>query len=477
MKIDFEKMKNKLGNIAKYCVKFVLYGAVWFLPLMYLIWCPLKNGTKFEYFTFAAFVLLGLCVSIFVWNYARRDKDEIDMESKNFDNEDSLWDTIKFWGKNKSGKKVPWWQRLCDFAIIGYLVLTGIIMGKGLLSLFVDDNPWTIAFVVAFSLVVTFTLWWLVKMIARRGKQWYMFIVFYFLFDILSAFTFNYFHFYDNVSKTQRMENAIKYSQKLVEMVGTPISEEISRLDSIGNSEQVQTLQKNKQRIEDELNNISKERQNPTTKSQTYTWTDDNGNPRSNTKEVRVKTDQQLNEEETDATEKLKKTDEELNGFYQGTSGNSMSILLNKEDALCKSIQSKIREFHKVPKSDKPHLRDNIVNEINTLGGMLRKTPLANISQDSISNMVEIIKLPEVTRLESIESLFNAINFSSNKTDIQKTDIQKSENRLVYMSVTLSILIDLLPMLLALFVAISVGKDNDNTMRVFLRDKTEDKEE
>ena len=151
-----------------------------------------------------------------------------------------------------------------------------------------------------------------------------------------------------------------------------------------------------------------------------------------------------------------------------GSSGNSMSIVLHKEDSLCREIQSKISDFHNAKKADKMQYRDNIVNSVNTLGGMLRKTTLAGISQDSIATMVEIIKLPEVTRLESIESLFMALNFSSNNSEIQK-----NENRLVYMSVALSVLIDLLPMLLGLFVAISAGKENDNSVRVFLRDRDE----
>ena len=458
MKIDFEKMKDKLENIAKFCIKFALLGGVCLLPLSYIAYICFnrdKDNSQIENFSIATlllFFILGLILSIFVWNYARRDKDDVDPDSSSFDNEDMEW----IWSKN-----VPLWKRLCDIAIFGFLLLTGIIMGLGLYSLFVDDGGWTIAFVAVFSSIVTFTLLWLVKMIAKRGKQWYLFIVFYFLFDILSAFTFNYFHFYNNVSKTQRMENSIKYSQKLVEMVVTPISEEITRLDGISKIPKVALLTERNDSLKAWINNNEK------IDGGTSHKYDEKGNI---TNSFTSKKDKYTPNQKKNFQKEWDTNDTELTNYYENSLGRNMESILQSEYSLCTKIQSKIRIFHntETKKSVKRIYRDSIVNDINTLSGQLRQTPLAGISQDSISNMVEIIKLPEVSRLESIESLFNAINFSSNKTDIQK-----SENRLVYMSVTLSILIDLLPMLLGLFVAISARKNNDNTMRVFLRGKTE----
>jgi hypothetical protein len=359
------------------------------------------------------------------------------------------------WMKNHT--EYPLWEILHWIAVFGFLGLTFVIMAMGMQSLFTDDEIGTKVLVWTFSFLVTFTLFWLVIMISRRGKKWQWFLVFYIVFDLLSAFTFNYFHFYDNVSKTQRMENSIKYSRELVEMIGTPIAEEVARLDSIGNSEQVQKLKQDQTRLNAELENISKERQNPTLKETEIRWYNEDGRELSRKDNVRVKSDKQLEKEDKAADDKLKKVNEQLKTYYSG-SGNSMSIILHEEDSLCKEVQRKIRNFeNETIKKQKPILRDSVVNDISNLGGKLRKTQLSGISQEEIKEKIDVIKLPEVTRLESVKSLFDALGRVFSSETQEKED---SEDRLVFMSITLSMLIDLLPMLLGLFVAISTNRRN-----------------
>jgi hypothetical protein len=429
-----------------------------YIILSTIICCTITDIATTRWFLWLMWLITAIAIgSLFSFFYKKYEEAEgLDFsEPSNHNYYKELSFKCLRWLKNDT--QYPLWEILHWVAVFGFLGLTFVIMAMGMQSLFTDDEIGTKVLVWTFSFLVTFTLFWLVIMISRRGKKWQWFLVFYIVFDLLSAFTFNYFHFYDNVSKTQRMENSIKHSRELIELISTPISEEIARLDSIGNSEKVQTLLNGRKRLNSELNNISAERQSPTLTEQEIRWNNEDGREFSRKENVRVKTDKQLDKEEKKANDRLKIINEQLNTYYSG-SGNSMLIILHEEDSLCREAQRKIRNFENTTaKKQKPMIRDSVVNDINNLGGKLRKTQLSHISQEEIKEKIDIIKSPEITRLESIKSLFDALGriFSS---DTNEKD--NSEDRLVFMSIALSILIDLLPMLLGLFVAISTNRRN-----------------
>jgi hypothetical protein len=465
------KIPKRDGDLKKFMLfagKSLLWNTIWLLPCSCLIirLCVCDSVER-PIGLVSCFLFIGILVSLCIWSFASRLRDDIDMERERENDDESAlnWQLLKFW---KNDNDTPYWKTLHWFAVIGFLSLTFVIMALGMSSLFIEDKTGTQIFVWVFSFFITFTLFWLIIMISRRGRMWQWFLVFYIVFDLLSAFTFNYFHFYDNVSKTQRMENSIRYSRQLVEMVGTPISEEKTRIDSISNSETVQSLLQEKERKKNELGSIPNKREK--TKTIRCEYSDSNGNSRVETTDVLVKSKEDFDKDEEILKRQLKTVDSLLIIYYKGTSGSSMSAILHNEDSLCKEIQRKIRNFEKETKREKKlTTRDSIVNEINALSGMLEITLPEGLKDSSINDMVKIIKDSEVTRLESVERLFTALG----RIFSDKDELEKSKDRLVYMSVALSILIDLLPMLLGLFVALSTAPPN-YTKKLFLKDKEYD---
>ncbi|MEI8203283.1 MAG: hypothetical protein WCH34_09745, partial [Bacteroidota bacterium] len=271
--------KIEISEIKKFFVKLpvlLFRNGMWVALVLYtivtaLICCTISDFASTRWFLWFIWLITAIAIgSLCSFFYKKfEEKEYIDFNAEPITNDNHKELAFRFFKWFNHDTKYPLWEILHWIAVLGFLGLTFVIMVWGMQSLFTDDDTSTKVIVWVFSFLITFTLFWLVLMISRRGRKWQLFLVFYVVFDLLSAFTFNYFHFYDNVSKTQRMENSIKYSRELVEMAGTPISEEVTRLDSIRNSEQVQSLLKRKQRIEQELGTISKEKQNPTTKTQT----------------------------------------------------------------------------------------------------------------------------------------------------------------------------------------------------------------
>lgn len=118
--------------------------------------------------------------------------------------------------------KMPLWEWGHWAIVVVFFFLTAWAMWSGLNSLFKESgsNSW---FVLIFTLCVTFTLFWLVIMITRNRHIW-GFILFYIIFDVLSAFTFNFIHFYDNVSATQRTDATMKACQMFLDLEKSTIS-------------------------------------------------------------------------------------------------------------------------------------------------------------------------------------------------------------------------------------------------------------
>lgn len=133
--------------------------------------------------------------------------------------------------RSKSWKNMPIWEWAHWIIVIVFLFLTAWAMWSGLSSLFKESesNSW---FIFIFTSCVTFTLFWLVLMITQNRHIW-GFIMFYILFDVLSAFTFNFIHFYDNVSATQRTDATMKACQMFLDLERNAIFKTTSEADSL----------------------------------------------------------------------------------------------------------------------------------------------------------------------------------------------------------------------------------------------------
>lgn len=127
--------------------------------------------------------------------------------------------------------KMPLWEWGHWTIVVVFFFLTAWAMWSGLDSLFQEgkSNSW---FVFIFTLCVTFTLFWLVIMITRN-RHILGFILFYIIFDVLSAFTFNFIHFYDNVSATQRTDATMKACQMFLDLERNAIYRMTFKADSL----------------------------------------------------------------------------------------------------------------------------------------------------------------------------------------------------------------------------------------------------
>jgi maleate cis-trans isomerase len=341
---------------------------------------------------------------------------------------------------------MPYWEALHWIAVFGFLAITWIMMALGMDALFIGDNGWTVAFVWIFSGLVTFTLFWLVLMIGRKGNKWIWFLVFYVVFDLLSAFTFNYFHLYHNISRTQRIQNCIKYSDDLVGKVASPIKNKKTAKENMKGSNIIEEIEELKRKIEN--NNSKLNENNSEVKAynqvtgeaiwgQKYNKTEINKQITADNKSIKILTDS------------LQKLD--------SLQVSSVSLaVLNDADSLCSEIQRKTTKFLNKGYRKKEYLsvRDSLVAEVSDLHAKLQ---VINLNTNEIDTLIAIVKLPEITHLESIDKLLKAFDFTKNDTQIGNI-----ENQWVYQAVALSCLVDLVPMLLGLFIALSKGKGKAN---------------
>lgn len=169
------------------------------------------NWTSFKWVWLVFWFMLGLVITLFVKGWQKQQKEadqtfdfEYDQEEA-LDSKESIWSLLvtKYRKIIVKLADMPLWIKIHWFIVCGFLGMTFWYMLCGLDLLFVGANDFAI---IAFSILVTVSLLWLVVMISSGKKNMMGYIVFYVVFDLLTAFQFNYIHFYDNVSQTQSME-------------------------------------------------------------------------------------------------------------------------------------------------------------------------------------------------------------------------------------------------------------------------------
>lgn len=436
----------------RYMGQWMMYRGYIILPILYVMYLLLlEQSISIRMFVF--YVILGLFVryGYIAWKRHDLDDDAVDFEfiSKEYDN-----------SKSKSFKEyvleMPYWERMHWIPIFVFLGLTCYVMVKGLQLLFVPSSA-TDIFIYIFSGCITFTLFWLVLMISNR-RNMVGFIIFYLLFDLMSAFSFNFVHFYDNVSGTQRRDADMKACRMYQDIQ----AKNVRYITEKATIEKAQAEASEEQRA-NEL--ASLERQINNLRSYMRISGIYEGKSRDRER-LHALLDRQktLISKNTNADISL-----QANAAYLDSVGKVLNkMCLEYEDNSSEVTNEEVQEAKRQVQA-----MQIIVEQLERNGKLDTEFVVRN---DTITYILRKIEAKGTDHFASLKGLFSAF-FPNEKKEAQLRaeycagggkalgrfyDEEKSfENRLLYLSIALSSLIDLLPLLLGIFVSITKKKERE----------------
>lgn len=459
-----------MRKIIIYLGRWVAMRAYLVIPALYVMLALLLNiwtdvgycGTGFLFS-----VLLGImCYSAAKsWYNHEFVDDEIDFVDDIAEEESEL--TLQ-----QMWNDMPWWERLHWIPILGFLGLTWWAMVKGLGLLFIGGAT---PFVYIFSTVVALTLLWLIVMVSRK-KNIVGFVIFYIVFDAMSAFSFNFVEFYDNISGTQHMERDMNDCRRLSDIQGEYIELVSARVDSLcthynSDVKSVKSsISEHKSQAEEAERKSNQNRENREWES-----------ARLNRNDARVH------------RSKIGQLNSQLeNSERHATRAQSLK---NQLDTL-RVDRSSLDSLTALYRNDKQHFTSkdwrnakDLSLRMGTAIYIISGNELLGKQNSQVNPEVEAIlhrlKSNEQDRFASINKLFKAlgnlvsdsvgqknlvlqelsdtVGISTSGTTRQQSlanmamtaEEHQFENRLLYLSIMLSILIDLLPLALGVFVAYS----------------------
>lgn len=472
-------MKTSFINL----VKWICMRAYWVLPCIYLmVSCLLKafGLTGFNFYGLVCSVLLGVLCHFATKSWLDKEFEDGVVDFGGLENErdeDDKEDTEKTFVQ--SWKESPWWLRLHWIPILGFLGITWWVMVKGLGLLFVGGVT---PFVYAFSTIVTLTLLWILIMITRK-KHIMAFILLYLVFDGLSAFSFNFVEFYSNVSSTQHMDRDMRDCRRFSAIQGQYISQAKDYADELHDksSAKVSTWENNKKTAEAEAQQLRKSADN------SYFLDDKNRQNKAASKKE---------SEALDFQSKMN-VESELVAHADGLKARVDSLRCYK--GMLDSLTAKYY-------NDNQHFTENDWQMSKDLAQQIEAT-LVNLSNDkqlkgklqldttSVDGIMRHLKSEGPDRFDSLKKLFQAIvslfqqdeQLEDPSDNAQYSDLlattdnvavkpapaakpaeapkpvseeQQFENRLLFMSIMLSVLIDLLPLALGIIVAYCRPRSN-----------------
>lgn len=436
-------MTNKFKELAVYLVKWCVYYAILIIPCLFLIFYLGSNEvTQWSFWVWVLrLLLIGLLISLFFRSYLKGELSNfLDFgpsttkpirNQKKFFNTNWTWDSVTHWSLVILAFGIVYW-----------------IMVEGMYSMFINNKTTTILFVLLVSLVIILMQFRIVfQIMYENGKRLWFRIAIYIVLDIV-IFLFNFFHFYHNISQTQRMETAIIKSKELVETIYEPISDRLNTLNlQIDSIDLLQT--NNKAKIDNLLLQLTAE-QNRVIPQLT-------GERDLNTGEYIYDPQYNLNiRKKNNNIEKLQKEINELNGkeFYKNMQPEFKA--LDSCKIKCEFIKSKVNDFNNTHKSNQIIIKNEIVNKVIELFASLKSNKdIMKLIQQSdtlhrfdFKKEVDIIRMPDIQRVEGIGQLFDFIG--GKIPEDRDENIWKIEKRLITLSVSLSALLDIIPLLLGL---------------------------
>ena len=438
----------------KKILQIIIKKGVIFFPLFYIT-ISLLEIWEFKFRICLFLLILGGILNYIYSTYMEEETLRIVPKHKFNDNQKSSW---IFWKGMKSWEIIHW------IIVLVFFSLTSWAMWEGLSLLFMSNTE-NIIFVTIFTICVTCTLLWLVVMITR-GKHFVGYIMFYLIFDLLSAFSFNYIHFYDNVSVTQRVDATMKACQMFSDLEGNTISEikRVAERDSAKYAEAKSTKAQTKSDIQQDAQNkidaIYKDYQDG--------------------KISQGKFNAKYNEYKREEDNKIKKLD---NTKEENDKDYTLNDLSHKTDSI-KLILNNLCDEYTTNKSTftlgQVNQTKNAVRALNSGIQTYRSGKNINVSashKDSVNYILETIHQKGENRFESFVDLFNLFGFSHEKTNNKTSKLPNTsrgvvydalikqeknlEKGIMYQSIALSALIDAVPLFLGIFVAWAKRKDEE----------------
>ncbi len=458
---------KQMGAHLFYAAKWIACKASLAFPLIYLVWVFLYHH-PFHLSSFLGMILLGYLVAEIFKSIRIRELDEaIDLQAS-------------FPGTKSRIKKTwlrqivdtPLWKTMHWVLVLFFLGLTWYAMKQGLSLLFANQNLTTVIFIYVFTLVVTFTLLWLVIMITK-GKKVLWFVLFYVLFDAMSAFSFNFVHFYDNIATTQKIDRTINAGQYYIDLQGYKIAELASKIESEvskshKNNEAHESLIKQKIDNYEELKKREKE--------ELGTYPTEINDPEG-----------KFSAQRKNCLNNIKNYDKQINnllkegGTVTDSKTSNFQSYKSQSDSLCTLRDSlSLLVIKKTPlKADAEKVKQLVTTMQSMISQLASEPELADlkisVTNDTILYINEILRDEKKDRFESIQKLFSIVKYElmSNEQKLE-ADAKEFESfkghpalikmleenrsfeiRLLLLSIALSILIDILPLALGMFVSYS----------------------
>ena len=438
-------MKDKIF----YFFKWIVYQGYMILPCIYLM-ALLAFNQSFSLRWLLFFLILGAFIryAYIAWMRHDLEDDAIDFDFLSEEYPDSRQKSFKDYIK-----EMQYWERMHWVPVIIFLSLTCYIMIKGLQLLFVPSTA-TNVFIYIFSGVVTYTLFWLVLMISNRKKMW-GFIIFYLLFDMMSAFCFNFVHFYDNVSGTQRRDADMKACRMYQDIQARNVNfvTEKAAIEKSEMAAREEQRSKEIRTLERQINSLR-------------SYMSSQGVYEGKRKD-RERLNSLLDRQKTLMTENTStEVSLQANAMHLDSIGKSLNNLcLKYEDNSSLVSNEEVQDAKRQVQA-----MQIIVEQLERTGKLDSSFIVRN---DTITYILRKIEAKGTDHFASIKSLFNAIFIDKEKEAQLKEEYcagggralerfyeeEKSfENRLLYLSIALSSLIDLLPLFLGIFVSFIKGK-------------------
>lgn len=188
-----------MNRFLKFFVSWLLPNLFWILPGSVLVYYVFVGYPHLWHLIFLSTLLVVGALAGVIYKRWMREKNDIYIVRKDMGAHAIA--TIKFFKV-----EVEVWEIIHWILVVGFLVLTLFATLNGLDLLFVGGKT---PFIWTFSIFVTLTLLFLSIMIAK-GKHFVGYCIFYVLFDLVTAFSYNFIHFYDNISATQNMDRDVR---------------------------------------------------------------------------------------------------------------------------------------------------------------------------------------------------------------------------------------------------------------------------
>lgn len=382
------------------------------------------------------------------WLYNVFNDDEIDMNSSESDS-------------------MPKFAAIWHWCLVAaFLVLTFWAMTECLLALFGSEDgfTWTKLFASLFSFFVVVTLAWLVVMISR-GRNWKGFFIFYIIFDLMSAFSFNFIHFYNNISQTQYVDRVMKVAEYYSDIQKRTLEKMKSKaniaFEFVANkNSEIEEINREIQENNDSINRVK------------YTYTDGKGNVQNGSylpMSVK-KREEKLREKKKILEKDLEKGMDSL-GIFDGLKDmiDATSLKKAKLDTLLLIPNPSMNEVVEV-KNKIEEIQNGM--EIYSAYRIFDSIGI-DVSNDTILYINEVLNRKVEDRLGSVQKLFETLSYEFFMTNEERQEVdnlffkpylehkqlhdfmkkeREYENRILILSIMLSMLIDIVPLALGVFV-------------------------